>query len=74
MALKYRVTDLRPEAEDDFEVLVDSARSPEDAVRTALGLEVVRSGAESNLVARVHWERVGHPDHSVELYLRPRPD
>jgi hypothetical protein len=69
--LKYRVTDLRTEAEDAFDVLVESARSPEDAVRIALGLEVVRSGAKANLAARVHWERVGQPEHTVELYRRP---
>ncbi|HEY8358425.1 MAG TPA: hypothetical protein VIL30_13290 [Ramlibacter sp.] len=72
MALKYRVKDLRPEAEDSFDVLVDSARSPEDAVRTALGLEVVRSGAKANLVAQVHWERLGLADHRIDLYLKPR--
>jgi hypothetical protein len=74
LALKYRVTDLRPGSEDDFDVAVENVRSPEDAVRTALGLEVVRSGTKANLVARVHWERVGQLDHSVDLYRRPQPE
>jgi hypothetical protein len=64
------VTDLRPEAEESFDVMIDNARSPEDAARLALGIDVVRSGARHNLVARVHWEKVGQTDLGVDLYLR----
>jgi stage V sporulation protein SpoVS len=69
--LKYRVTDLRPEAEDAFDLLVDSARSPEHAAMQALGLEVVRSGTKANLIARVYWERIGQDELGVDLYLKP---
>ena len=71
MELRYRVSDLRQEAENAFDVLVGSAGSPEDAARQAFGLEVVRSGAAHNLVARVHWESVGRQDHYVDLYRKP---
>jgi hypothetical protein len=56
---------------DAFDVLITDARSPEDAARKALGIEVVRSGAGKNLVARVFWENVGSPDHSVDLFRKP---
>ena len=71
MESRYRVSDLRPEAEDAFDVLIGSAGSPEDAARQAFALDVVRSGATHNLVARVHWESVGRQDHFVDLYRRP---
>jgi hypothetical protein len=69
--LKYRVTDLRPEAENEFDIVIESARSPEDAAQQALGCEVVRSGAKANLIARVHWERIGQVELGVYLYLKP---
>jgi hypothetical protein len=69
--LKYRVKDLRPEAENDFDMVVDSARSPEDAAQRALAIEVVRSGAKANLIARVSWESIGRPDSYIELYRKP---
>jgi hypothetical protein len=52
-------------------MVIDGVASPEDAVRQALGLEVVRSGAKVNLVARVLWERIGQDELGTFLYLKP---
>lgn len=68
--LKYRVTDLRPQGEDSFDVIIENGRSPEDAAQQALGLEVVRSGAKADLVACVYWERIGQEELSVLLYRK----
>lgn len=69
MALTYRVVDLRT---DDIaaEITIDNARSPEDAVRQALGEDVVRSGRRKELVARVYWQAIGQPVNMVRLYRR----
>jgi hypothetical protein len=68
--LRYRVTDLRPQGEDSFDVIIENTRSPEDAAQQALGLEVVRSGATADLVACVYWERIGQEELSVLLYRK----
>jgi hypothetical protein len=67
-ALRYRVRDLRTNGEYAVDVLVTEARSPEDAIRKALGLDVVRSGSSKALVARVFWESIGRTNHSIDLF------
>jgi hypothetical protein len=70
MAMHYRVVDLRPQDTPEIDIIIEGARSPEDAVRRALGLEVVRSGSRRDLVARVYWQMVGQPLNMVRLYTR----
>jgi hypothetical protein len=66
MLRQFRVVDLTSE-EVRPDVLVDAA-SPEDAVAQALGLKVARSGARSNLAARVYWQMPNSPLTMVRLY------
>ena len=70
MAMAYRVVDVRTDVIDLAEVIIGSARSPEDAVRQALDIEVVRSGQSKDLVARVYWQATGQPMNMVRLYRR----
>ena len=70
MALSYRVVDLRNGTVDPSEIIIEGARSPEDAVRQALDLQVVRSGRREDLVARVYWQPLGQPMNMVRLYSR----
>ena len=70
MAITYRVIDVRTDVIDSAEITISGARSPEDAVRHALGLEVVRSGHRKDLVARVYWQPTGQPVTMVRLYTR----
>lgn len=70
MAVSYRVVDLRIPEQDALDVVIENARSPEDAVRQTLGLEVVRSGSKRDLVARVYWQTLGQPMNMVRLYSR----
>lgn len=69
MTISYRVVDLRNDVIDAQEVLV-GGRSPEDAARQILGIDVVRSGSKKDLVARVYWQTVGHPMYMVRLYRK----
>lgn len=70
MAISYRVVDVRTDVIDPKEITIEGARSPEDAVRQALGVEVVRSGHRKDLVARVYWQPIGQPVTMVRLYGR----
>jgi len=70
MALNYRVVDVRTDVIDPQEINVEGARSPEDAVRQGLGVDVVRSGHRRDLVARVYWQSLGQPVTMVRLYRR----
>lgn len=70
MANTYRVIDVRSDVIDAAETTIEGARSPEDAVRQALGEEVVRSGNRKDLVARVYWQTTGQPVTMVRLYRR----
>ena len=70
MAISYRVVDLRKAVADDFDVIVEGVRSPEDVARQVLGIDVVRSGARRDLVARVYWQTMGQPLNMVRLYSK----
>ncbi len=70
MAITYRVVDIRGDVIDPKETLITGARTPEDAVREALKLEVVRSGQRKDMVARVYWQLPGEPMNMVRLYQR----
>ncbi|MGB3335973.1 MAG: hypothetical protein WBA73_02230 [Devosia sp.] len=70
MAITYRVVDLRTDIVDPAEIIIESARSPEDAVRQALEVEAVRSGQRKDLIARVYWQPIGQPVTMVRLYRR----
>ena len=70
MAITYRVVDVRSTIVDPVEILVEGGSSPEGAVKQALGVEVVRSGAKENLVARVYWQSLGQPVSMVRLYQK----
>ena len=70
MAITYRVVDIRGDVIDPKETLITGARTPEDAVREALKLEVVRSGQRKDMVARAYWQLPGEPMNMVRLYQR----
>ncbi|QQR34843.1 hypothetical protein JI749_10665 [Devosia oryziradicis] len=70
MAITYRVVDIRGDVIDPKETLITGARTPEDAVREALKLEVVRSGQRKDMVARVYWQLPGEQMNMVRLYRR----
>lgn len=74
MAITYRVVDVRSDVIDPTEIIITNARSPEDAARQALDLDVVRSGRRKDLVARVYWQSLGQPMNMVRLYRRLDPD
>ena len=64
----FRVVDARlnTQASD----VTAEASSPEGAARSALGLDLVRSGQKEDLAARVYWSDKGQPMRMVRLYLR----
>lgn len=70
MANTYRVLDMRASVSDATEITIESARSPEEAVRQALDTDVVRSGHRRDIVARVYWQPQGQPITMVRLYRR----
>jgi hypothetical protein len=70
MTITYRVVDVRSDIIDPQETIITGARTPEDAARQALDLDVVRSGQRKDLVARVYWQPSGQPMNMVRLYRR----
>ncbi|MET3925536.1 hypothetical protein [Devosia sp. 2618] len=68
MSVKHRVVDLRSGIIDPHEIIVEGARSPEDAVRQALGCDLVRSGQKRHLAARVYFQLPDQPVSMVRLY------
>lgn len=74
MALSYRVIDLRAEVIDASGHVVDGVNSPEAAAREVLQMDVVRSGARKDLVARVYWQTMGSPMNMVRLYRKVESD
>ena len=71
MTKSFRVVDLRQDAPLlDTDVIVDGVQWPEAAVRDVLGIEVVRSGAKRDLVAKVYWQPLGQPLTMVRLYAK----
>jgi hypothetical protein len=74
MPTRYRVIDLSSMVIDADELIVQST-SPERAVREALGVEVVRSGARGDLRARVYFStRVNQSPGSPLFEGRPAAD
>lgn len=67
MAKNFRVVDLRPQGK---EVVIEGASSPDDAARKALGIDVVRSGAKKDLVAKVYWQPMEQPLTMVRMYAK----
>ena len=75
MSKSFRVVDVRSEAlAADTDLIIDGVQSPEAAVREALGISVVRSGAKRDLVAKVYWQPLGQPLTMVRLYARTEED
>ena len=71
MAKSFRVVDLRENAlVIDTDIIVEGVPSPEAAVRDVLGIQVVRSGAKRDLVAKVYWQPIGQPLTMVRLYAK----
>lgn len=71
MTRNFRVVDLRQSApSSDIDIIVDDAPTPEAAARQALGIDVVRSGARRDIVAKVYWQPLGQPLTMVRLYAR----
>ncbi len=70
MTLAYRVVDLRADPDNPEDLIVEGARTPEDAAREALGLKLIRSGSRRDLAARVYWQHSGQPMNMVRLYTK----
>jgi hypothetical protein len=71
MTKSFRVVDLRRDAAlVDTDIIVEGVQSPEAAVRDVLGIQVVRSGAKRDLVAKVYWQPLGQPLTMVRLYAK----
>ncbi len=70
MTLAYRVVDLREDANKAGDIIIEGARTPEDAAREALGLRLIRSGSKRDLAARVYWQHSGQPLNMVRLYTK----
>lgn len=70
MAIIYRVVDMRTPTTEPAEITIEGARSPEDAARQALGIDVMRSGPRKDIAARVYWQPPGQPMTMVRLYGR----
>lgn len=71
MAKSFRVVDLRQDGPlVDTDIIVEGVQSPEAAVRDVLGIQVVRSGAKRDLVAKVYWQPIGQPLTMVRLYAK----
>jgi hypothetical protein len=71
MIKSFRVVDLRQDAPlEDTDIVVEGVQSPEAAARDVLGIQVVRSGAKRDLVAKVYWQPLGQPLTMVRLYAK----
>ena len=70
MAIPYRVLDLRVTDGGYPEIIIDGVKSPEAAVKKALGLDLVRSGSRKDLVAQVYWQLAPEATNMVRLYAR----
>ena len=71
MTKSFRVVDLRHDAlVADTDIIVEGVQSPEAAARDVLGIQVVRSGAKRDLVAKVYWQPIGQPLTMVRLYAK----
>ena len=70
MALSYRVVDWRTDVIDATGHMIEGVSSPEAAARDVLGMDVVRSGATKDMVARVYWQTMGSPVNMVRLYRK----
>ena len=72
--MDYRVFDLRTEIIDADPRIVSGVRSPEEAARQALGLDLTRSGLKRDLAARVYFQLPDQPLTMVRLYSRSARD
>lgn len=70
MVTQFRVIDMRAGADAPTEVIVEKARSPEEAARLATGETLVRSGRRNDLRVRVYFQQAGQPTTMVRLYQR----
>jgi hypothetical protein len=68
--MEYRVFDLRTEVIDPDARVVTGVRSPEEAARQVLGLDLTRSGLKRDLAARVYFQVPDQPLTMVRLYTR----
>lgn len=66
MTKEYRVIDLSKGAVDPNERIV-AALSPQAAGQAVTGVELIRSGAKKDLIARVYWQVPGTPTNMVRL-------
>ena len=70
MVTSYTVVDLRPNNAGVAAEIVTDAHSPEDAATRALGLDLVRSGRQADLQAKVYFQYPDKPLNVVRLYAR----
>ncbi|SMQ65770.1 hypothetical protein SAMN06295905_1312 [Devosia lucknowensis] len=64
---EFRVVDMRRSEANE---LHQSAKSPEEAARLALGMDLTRAGVPRNLVCRVYWSDQPGSTNMVRLYQR----
>lgn len=70
MAKAYRVVATTTGVLDAADIIIEGAKSPEEAARKALGIDVIRGGQSRDLVARVYWELPGQPMNMARLYRK----
>lgn len=71
MAKSFRVVDLRADSSGIDLGLVDGVQSPEVAALKVMGVDLVRSGARSDLVAKVYFKnKEAESLNMVRLYRR----
>jgi len=66
--MEFRVFDLRADIINPDPQVVRGARSPEDAAKQVLGLQLSRSGLKRDLAARVYFQLPDQPLTMVRLY------
>lgn len=72
MPNQFRVVNLSPAATDQCDQLITAA-SPEQAGSKVLGMELVRSGAKADLIAKVYWQNGDNATNMVRLYRKVIP-
>lgn len=72
MPNQYRVVNLSPAVNGQSDQIITAA-SPEKAGADVLGIELVRSGAKADLMAKVYWQVADNATNMVRLYKKVIP-
>jgi len=73
MTTTYEVLDIRPSSSGERQSI--SAKTPEAAASSLLGMELVRSGSPRELTAKVYWQKASDTAKNVvRLYQKVGSD